>query len=267
MRLSDGEVHFELSGPPDGRLCVLVHGITSPAIIWDHTWPALVGAGMRVLRLDLYGRGRSDKPKIRYDLELYVRQLVELLDALDLTGSVDLVGLSMGGAVVIGFADRHPNRVRRLALIAPAGVPRRMPLLARLARVPRVGEIAMRLAGRHITAMGVRRSFRRPSASRELIERVSAQGRDERFLAALLSSIREMPLTELSDAYQRVGRLGRPTLLIWGRLDRIAPFAGNAHVLRLIPHTQFIPLPHSGHSCAYEDPDRVNPVLVAFLRD
>src|SRR4051812_34564559 len=57
VRLTDGYTHYELSGPPEGRVVVLAAGISVPYYIWDPTFAALVHAGFRVLRYDYYGRG------------------------------------------------------------------------------------------------------------------------------------------------------------------------------------------------------------------
>src|SRR5689334_3715981 len=81
-RLSDGTTEYQLDGPNDGRVVVLLSGASVPFYIWDSTAAALAGAGYRVLRYNYYGRGFSDRPALRYDLATYDRQLSELLDTL-----------------------------------------------------------------------------------------------------------------------------------------------------------------------------------------
>ena len=120
VRLSDGYTHYELAGPPDGRVVVLAAGATVPYYIWDPTFKALVDAGFRVLRYDYYGRGFSDRPDIPFTQDLYVRQLRELLDAVRITGPFDLGGLSFGGAVITSVAAKYPDRVRSLIYVDPA---------------------------------------------------------------------------------------------------------------------------------------------------
>ena len=121
VELADGVVHYEVGGPVDGQKVVLVHGFTTPYFMWDNNFDELTGAGFRVLQYDLYGRGYSDRPHLVYGLDLYDRQLLNLLDALNFNEPVDLVGLSMGGPITGTFTDRHPRRVRKLTLLAPAG--------------------------------------------------------------------------------------------------------------------------------------------------
>ena len=119
VELSKGTVHYELAGPNDAPTVVLVHGFSVPYYVWDPTFDALVDAGFRVLRFDLYGRGYSDRPNLEYSLDLFTEQLEELLVALDIEEPVSLVGLSFGGPVVTAFTNRHPDQVQGLGLIDP----------------------------------------------------------------------------------------------------------------------------------------------------
>jgi pimeloyl-ACP methyl ester carboxylesterase len=61
IKISDGVVHYELEGPSNGDLVVLVHGFSAPFFVWDPTFKFLVNNGFRVLRYDLFGRGYSDR--------------------------------------------------------------------------------------------------------------------------------------------------------------------------------------------------------------
>ena len=134
IKLSDGVVHYEIAGPATGQVVVLIHGVTTPCFVWDHNFQELVNAGFRVLRYDHYGRGFSDRPDGVYDGDLYDRELVQLLQGLKIRLPVYLTGLSMGGAVAVTFADRHPEMVSKMALFAPAGFPIKESFPARLAK-------------------------------------------------------------------------------------------------------------------------------------
>ena len=63
IKLEHGYTHYQLDGPENGELVVLVNGYSIPYYLWDHTYPDLLNAGFRVLRFDFYGRGYSDRPK------------------------------------------------------------------------------------------------------------------------------------------------------------------------------------------------------------
>lgn len=121
VKISDGTVYYELGGPDSGEIVVLVHGLTSPLFVWDPTFEFLTKEGFRVLRYDLFGRGYSDRPKIKYNQDLYDLQLFELLTKLGLTHEkANLIGLSLGAAICTNFTVRHTELVKRVIFIDPA---------------------------------------------------------------------------------------------------------------------------------------------------
>ncbi|HEU4566153.1 MAG TPA: alpha/beta fold hydrolase [Gemmatimonadaceae bacterium] len=265
VRLSAGDTYYELAGPAGGPMVVLVHGTTIPSLVWDHNIEALAAAGMRVVRYDLFGRGLSDRPRARYDLELYVRQLEELLAHVARGAPVDLVGLSLGGMIVAEFAQRHPDRVRKVALIDPAGVGTRLPLAARIAVAPGVGEYVMRVAGtRQLTPS--RRNVLHPERHARLDSVYLRTIRFRGSRRAVLESIRTLPMAAYDSGYHRLGALGKPTLLVWGRHDAVVPFSNSERVRELVRPSRFVVVEDAGHLSNYERPDEVNAALVAFLR-
>ena len=210
VELTDGFTHYELAGPPDKTAVVLIHGFSVPYFIWDPTFAGLVDAGFRVLRYDLFGRGYSDRPDVVYDQALYERQLLELIDALDLGSRVDLVGLSMGGAIAVGFTARYPDRVRKLALIDPAGMPQPESLGLELLRMPLLGEwIFDRFAEKLIVA-GLVKDFYVQENLAELEAKYRVQMQYRGFKRALLSTLRHGPITTMAEAYRQVGQQGAP---------------------------------------------------------
>jgi pimeloyl-ACP methyl ester carboxylesterase len=250
VELSDGIVHFELAGPARGQTVVLVHGMFNAYHIWDATIDALTEAGLRVLRFDLYGRGYSDRPRVRYDDDLFDRQILELLSALDVEPPVDLVGGSMGGAIALIFTDRHPGMVRRLCLIDPSGYHRPHARMARMMRLPVLGELLISL-------------YTRPGRFPVEIRRHMAFKGHRR---ALLSTIRHGPFGEIGDVYRCVGRQDRPTMLIWGREDEAIPLEVSKHIREAMPHIEFHAIDGAGHKPQCDRPEVVNPILVEFLR-
>ncbi len=266
IRLPEGVTHYELTGPEAGQAVVLVHGFSTPLFLWDPTAPALAEAGLRVLRYDLFGRGYSDRPGGPYTLDRFDRQLLDLLDALGLTAPVDLVGLSMGGAIVGAFCARHPERVRRLALLDPAGYPLPVSPGAAALFVPGLGELLMAVAGDRIMVGGLPHDFLHPERYPDYYARYREQMPYRGFKRAVLSTMRRMPLTRMDAVYRQVGKQNRPVLLLWGQEDRTIPFATSQKVLAAIPNAEFHAIPEAAHLPQYERPEAVNPILIEFFR-
>lgn len=265
IQLSDGYTHYRLEGPPAGAPVVLVHGFSTPLYNWDHTVPALIGAGFRVLRYDLYGRGYSDRPRCHYDKDLFDRQLTELLKALKIETPVNLVGLSMGGAVVTIFAARHPRLVGKLALMAPAGFPVNIPFTGKLVRLPLLGEYLMRAVGDRTLIKGVRKSLHEPEKVPEYMQKYEEQMVYRGYKRAIVSTLRHFDLNNQAADFKKAGRHPRPVKVFWGKADRIVPYEHSARVLEAMPRATLFSLADAGHVLQYEYPDAVNPVLVDFL--
>lgn len=265
VTLSKGTVHYEVTGPDIGPAVVLVHGFSVPGYVWDATFFALGEAGFRCLRYDLYGRGYSDRPRTPYDHRLFQVQLSELLDALAISGPVVLAGVSMGGVISAGYAVRYTDRVRALMLIDPAAIEPRLSRAMRRRILPGVGELWMGLLGNRVCRQGLQEDLFRPEGFPDYFQRFETQLAFPGFKRALLSTLRCKMLENGLPIYHQAGQTGCPTLLIWGKEDRIIPFNGSKKVLEAIPHAQFFPIDNAGHLPHYEQADLVNPLLVDFL--
>ena len=241
-KLIRGVVHYELAGPEDGKVVVLVHGLTTPFFIWDKTFPALVQAGFRVLRYDHYGRGFSDRPEVSYDHDLFDSQLLELIKTLRLRTPVHLVGLSMGGGVSITFADRHPELVSRVCLISPLGFPMEEPFVRKLALVPLLGDYIMAVAGEGILKNGVRSSIYKFERFPEFMGKFEDQLKYRGYTEAILSTLRNLPLEPLMESYQRVGKQNRPSFYSGAVRMRSFPFPSVNRSERPYPASNFSPL-------------------------
>lgn len=267
VQLHDGVTHYELGGPEDGQLVVLVHGFSTPYFIFDPTFEFLMKAGLRVLRYDLFGRGWSDRPKLSYNIHLFVNQLADLLDALNIKQPIALAGLSMGGPISTAFIDRYPERVSKHILIDPAGAkPIVITRLLTAALIPGVGELMVGLFGSENMVKNAAADFFDPVLIKHFQASYRIQMQFSGFKRAILSTIRNGMLASFYDYYQRVGRLKKRTLLFWGRNDNTVPLEHSKDILAAIPHTEFHIIENCGHIPHYEKPQAVNPILLEFLR-
>jgi pimeloyl-ACP methyl ester carboxylesterase len=266
IRLSRGFVHYELLGPREGPALVLVPGLSVPYSTWDRNAFALAEAGYRVLRYDHYGRGYSDRPKARYDLDLHVEQLAELLSAVGLSAPVALVGLSMGGPVAAAAATRHVGLAGRVALVDPLYEWPRQGRAARLLALPMLGELVMALMGGKILAEGQRGDFSDEGAYREFIPSYLPPLRYLGIGPAVLSTMRSIPAWPLARIFEELGRSRLPTLVFWGREDATLPFEQSVRLLAAVPQAEFRPVGGAGHVPHWEKAEEVNAGLIDFLR-
>jgi pimeloyl-ACP methyl ester carboxylesterase len=267
IQLSDGFTHYELSNPDAKETVVLVHGFSVPYFIFDPTFAFLTQSGFRTLRYDLFGRGFSDRPETDYNIDLFVRQLHDLLDRLGLSYPVSLVGLSTGGPITATFTVRFPKQVSKLVLIDPVGA-RPFPLgrALKLMAAPFAGEVLIGL----IWSVTMVQKITSRLPDREQIGEFGPsyihQMRYKGFKRALLSTIRNNMLGSLLEVYERIGKLNKPVLLFWGPHDRTVPFQHNEILRKAMPNVQFHAIENTRHIPHYEKPEEVNPILLKFLK-
>jgi len=268
IALSDGYTNYEVWGPERGPAVVLIPGISIPRGVFDHMLAPLAAAGYRVVTYDLYGRGFSDRPRVRYDAALFNRQIDDLLDALHIEGAVRLVGLASGGLQAMLYAEHRPERVQRLVLIAPDGVDAPVTGFTRMVRLPLVGELTGRLV---MNAVGQKRweqRLQRYSTDPRLVDKIVGQFRGQLayqgFWRALSSSIASLPINESSDLFRRIERKGTRTLVLWGTDDLIIPTRLGREVRRLMPSATYVEIP-GGHLPQEEQPELTNAAILDFL--
>ncbi|HEU5179237.1 MAG TPA: alpha/beta fold hydrolase [Candidatus Polarisedimenticolia bacterium] len=265
VTLSEGVVHYQIGGPDIGRVVVLVHGFSVPCYIWDPAYEALIGAGIRTLRLDLLGRGYSDRPRLTYSADLFDREIIELLDSLGIQEPVDIAGLSMGGAVAQYFANHHPDRTHSVILIDPSfshGTDREPWSM----HVPVLRNYIMRVHVAPGMAAGQMSDFAYPERFPDWPARYRVQMQYPGFLNAIMSTRLADERRDLSKEYAALGEKHVPVLLIWGKRDRTVPFGLSDELRKLVPQAEFHAIDDAGHIPYMEQPGVVNPILISFLR-
>lgn len=119
FRYQGFRIHYDEYGSGD-RPLVLVHGLLMNGRMYSALAPAMAARGNRVLCIDLLGHGKSDRPEelVRYSMPLFARQVVALLDHLEIEEAV-VGGTSLGANVGLQFGARHPERARALFIEMP----------------------------------------------------------------------------------------------------------------------------------------------------
>lgn len=266
VELPAGVTHYELRGDPAGEQVVLIHGNAAPYVTWDNTIDDLCAAGLRVLRYDLFGHGFSDRPRLRtYDRRFYNTQLADLLSTLEIPYPVLVVGSSQGGSIGTCFAAENPEKVRKLALLAPffddLGALR---LFALLLKIPLIGELLLQLVGDE-KLIDLSDSILSAETRAVLEPEVAKQFRFGGKRRAFLANWRGDALQDATSCYQSVREQGIPTFLTWGTLDRKLPGDSMRRLRDLFLEIEYHELEGAGHLAHYEFPDLINPPLIRFL--
>lgn len=119
VELNDVRLAYRLDGPSDAPVVVFCNSLSTTHRSWDLQVDALSDT-FRILRFDTRGHGESSIPSGPYTTADMAADLKGLLDQLDISRPVHVVGLSLGGMVAMDFAARWPERVASLVLCATA---------------------------------------------------------------------------------------------------------------------------------------------------
>ena len=264
--------HAEPLDPGSAEPALFVHGLGGNATNWTDLM-ALLRDRVDGVAVDLPGFGWSPPPRDGdFTLRRSAATLADLVASRFDGRPVHLSGNSMGGALAVQLAARHPQLVRTLTLVSPAlpkvGVRRtnvHLPVIA----APGLGTTLMR---RYLTLDAATRAratidicFADPASvpvdrMNEAVDEVRRRDALPYVGDAFVQSLRGLLATYLDRSDERPWRLAEgitcPTLLVYGRADKLVDPI-HAHT-KAFPDVRVLVLPHAGHVSQIEQP-----VLVA----
>jgi pimeloyl-ACP methyl ester carboxylesterase len=244
-----------------GPVVVLLHGFPLNRKIWS-AQETTVGSMYRMIAPDLRGHGESAAPEGIYTMDAMADDVIELLDALQLTEPVVLGGLSMGGYVALSLITRYPKRFRALMLMdtrAAADTPDAARNREELARAVETGR-----STRHVVDAMLPKFFSEETRTRraELIRpvREAMERSSPRGVAGALRGLAQRP-----DRTAALGSITVPTLVLVGAHDAITPPEESQKMAAALPNGELVVIPDAGHLAPYENPEAANDAILGFL--
>jgi pimeloyl-ACP methyl ester carboxylesterase len=263
-----GALHYHEAG--DGPPLVLLHGSGPGVSGWGNfagNLPVFAGA-FRTLILDLPGYGSSDDVD-GIPLEVGAAAVLRLLDGLGIARA-DLLGNSMGGIIASHVAARHPDRVRRLATMGGIGLNlftgfpgEGIRLLVEFAEAPSKAAMAAWLRSMVYDPSLITDALVEERYARATEPGALANSR-RMYSAAAVAALAHPPQgAPLPWAY--LPSIEAPTLLLWGRDDRVSPLDRAILPMRLIPRAELHTFPHCGHWAQIERKEEFESIALAFF--
>jgi pimeloyl-ACP methyl ester carboxylesterase len=260
-----------------GDPVILLHGFADSIDTWRYAVPALAQRH-HVIAADLPGFGRSQPVSHRPLLDWYAHWAEELIATVAPRGRATLVGNSLGGAIALDTALRTPLRVSRLVLVSPAGLGQGVPIWWRLvtAQLPLLPPLASPAAAALPRAVLSRvvgdvystLVFHRPrqvdaNCARGFASYYRNAGDVGRLFDLGHAVVRELSTGRL---IREAASLRVPSLLVWGRQDRLVPAAHGTALQRVVPAAQLYVVDECGHCPQLERPAEFTEAVERFLR-
>jgi pimeloyl-ACP methyl ester carboxylesterase len=235
------------------KTVILVHGLGGSAERWLKVIPFL-RAKYKVIAPDMIGFGYSDKPSVDYTIEFFAKFLSAFINSLGINKAI-LIGTSLGGQIVAECAA-NDDAIEKLVLVAPSGAMKHStPTLdAYMMAALYPNYTSAKMAFEMMSNAGTIDDF----TVDDFVKRMSAPNAKLAFLSSVLS-VRHSQIRE------GLRKIKVPTLLVWGREDKMIPIQYAKEFLGSIRNCRLLELKGIGHVPHIENPEIFVESVLEFL--
>lgn len=238
----------------DGPIVILIHGLAASIEIWERIIPSLAKS-CRVIAYDLPGYGEADRPDAAYDAPFFVAQLKAVMDALSIDRA-HLVGSSLGASLIVRFSEHNLHRIETATLAAPGGFGGGVHPFLRIPTLPLIGyQMGRPMKPTNIFAVKLAMADQR-NATSDLInmaDRYSKMpGGHRAFVRTLKGVIGPFGVKDRDSFEEQAQRLDRPTLVVWGKQDRLFSCKQSERAMQLLPDAKLLIVDACGHYPQWE---------------
>ncbi len=272
-RINDFAMQYVDEG--SGEPLVMLHGDPTWGYLFRNFIPPL-SRHCRCIVPDQMGMGKSGVPDdpARYRLAEHIGNLESLLLTLDLR-DITLVLHDWGGPVGMGFATRHPERIKRLVLLntwAFAAWPGAMPRLTELIRSARGASFVLKRNG-YLEPALLGATQHPEHLTKTVMDAYRAPFPTPESRLAMLCWSRDIPVRDGDPSYAEMARIERglpqfaetPILLIWGMNDLVLPPSVLHRWQTIYPHATTYEVDDANHFLQEDAPERIVGWIKAFV--
>jgi len=258
LELTYGKTYYQFHGDKKDPLLVLVHGFSVHHVAFDNMIDDLLAAGYCVLTFDSVGRGLSDKPRIHYTPDVYIQQIDDLFNELDIqTTPKVLVGYSLGALISVLYTNSNPEHITTNILIAPGGMYYKPP-----SKVMRTFPIWITERILFFTTGSYKEKI--ATADPIIAQKVFQQMQFPGFYHALVSTIKH-GTRDFQKDYLQFSQRQNPILFIWGRQDEVVSYENSKEMLKNFTDQELFIVEDGNHMIPLSHPQKVTSKITGFL--
>ncbi len=256
VALDRNNIRYLEDGDQTAHNLVLLHGLGGYAERWISLIPHL-DKKYHVFAPDIIGYGQSDKPSVDYTLEFFIKFVFDFMEALGIKKTF-IIGTSLGGQIAAECAATQSPIIEKIILISPAGIMKKS--------TPTLDAYTM--AALYPNKDSVKNAYQMMVGPRMQVSEISI----ERFVTNMsrpnakmvfLSTL--LGLKNSPDIFDKLEKINIPTLVIWGKEDKLIPFEYSQQFVSSIKNCEFMPMDGCGHSPYVEDPEKLSDIIIKFL--
>jgi non-heme chloroperoxidase len=248
----------------EGTPIVFIHGWPINHRMFEYQLTQLPKEGYRFIGIDLRGFGKSDCSLAGYSYNRMADDIRTVIDELKLD-NITLIGFSVGGAIAVRYMAKHSGyKVTKLVLIGAAA-----PIFTQKNDYPygksleEINELMIAIqTDRPKMVADFGKNFLAKDVSIPFSNWLNSLG----FEATALGTIKLLESLRDEDLRDDLGKIQVPTAIFHGILDKICPFTFAEMMNKQIEFSKLIPFEESGHGLIYDEKDKFNDELRAFLK-
>lgn len=261
-------LHKEVYGAGDPILCL--HGLGANTFTWRHLIKPFSETNQLIL-VDFRGFGASPKPyDTHYSIEEHADGIYRMILRDDLH-RLTLIGNSFGGGVAllvaIRLCEQDSGRLSRLVLIDSGGYEEFLPGYLKLARSFMGGLMIYLPPAKAAARFVLRASYFDPKKiSKEQVNAYALPTASPGGRHAFLQTAKQCIPANISEIIPRLKNITAPTLILWGRQDKVIPLTVGELLHQAIPNSTLEVLEQCGHIPHEEKPEETIARISKFLR-
>ena len=247
------EMYYEISGNNNGPRVVLIHGLFLNSDCWKYQLPDFESE-FNILRFDLRGHGRTTKPKKRFTIRNYVDDMSALLQHLNWTNDLFLVGHSLGGMIALVYGLENPSHVKKMVVANSFCFISQEAITDVLGRInsSKLEKFALGISVRGLTPY-----------NEEIAQYIAKIVTDHMTKKNCLEA------TAASAGFnicENLKNLNIPVLVLVGKKDITTPVWASEMIHEWLPQSTLVIMPDAGHLTILDHPKEFDDIVLSFWR-
>ncbi len=245
------EIYYEISGNEKNPKMVLIHGLFLNSDCW-HEQLKTFEDEFRILRFDLRGHGRTTKPKKRFTIRNYVDDMYSLLNYLNWTENLYIIGHSLGGMVALVYGIENPSHVKKM-VVADSFC-----FISQEAITDVLGRVNNSKLEKFALGISVRGLAPYNEETAKFVAKIVTDHMTKK------DCLRATAASAGFNVCENLKSLNIPVLVLVGKKDITTPVWASEMIHEWLPQSELVILPEAGHLTILDHPLEFNNQVISF---